>query len=71
LCRRTLILLGKQPACYNRTRALVRNAAKLVMSLRSAKQGVMNLLLQQNNAIAFIARKITTFLKRNLLGRLI
>jgi len=43
----------------------------LVTVLRSAKQGVMNQLLQQNNTTAFRTRQSTTFLKKNFLGRFI
>jgi hypothetical protein len=43
----------------------------LVMALGSAKQEVLNPLLQQNNATAFRAKQSTNFLKRNFLGRLI
>jgi len=43
----------------------------LVKALRIAKQGLMNPLLQQNNATDFRARQSAAFLKRNFLGRLI
>jgi hypothetical protein len=44
---------------------------RLAMALGSAKQEVLNPLLEQNNATAFRAKQSTTFLKRNVLGRLI